>query len=99
MLPDQIALLLERVRHSRAVGKVAVEAAHDQQPRIATYLHRMAIAAIWRKYPRGIMRNHGHGAVSFSKTQTRPILRRTSGSAAQRYVGHGLGWLRVLCEC
>src|SRR5215208_4027758 len=64
MLPDQVTLLLERVRHGRAVGKVAVETAHDQQPRIAAYLHRVAIAAVWRKYSRGIVRNHGHAVVS-----------------------------------
>src|SRR5262245_6455478 len=66
MLPDDIALLLERVGHRLAVGEVAVEAADNQQPRIAAYFHCMAIAAVGREHPFGIVLDRLHLVVSFN---------------------------------
>src|SRR5579859_1610542 len=49
MLPDQIALLLEGIRHGLPIGQVPIEAANNQEPGVPTDFGRMTIAAIWRK--------------------------------------------------
>jgi hypothetical protein len=49
VLPDDIALLLERYRHGFPVREIAVEAADEQQPRGSADLDRMAVAAVGRK--------------------------------------------------
>src|ERR1700730_15022038 len=65
MRPDQIALLLEGIRHSLPIGQVPIEAANKQQPRISTDFGRMTIAAIWRKYFLGIVLYYRHFRVSY----------------------------------
>ena len=64
--PDDLSLFFERLRHCLAIREVAVETTDDQQPRVATNLCGMAVAAVLREELFGIVFDHWHTEHSIS---------------------------------